>query len=41
MSNNERVNKVDVHKGFYDGRKKSFLYFKFSTKFKFNFTKKN
>ena len=35
MSNNERVNKVDIQKGFYDGRKKSFLYFKF------NFTKKN
>ena len=38
MSNNERVNKVDIHKDFYDGRKKSFLYFKFCTNS--NFTKK-
>ena len=36
MSNNERVNKVDIHKGFYDGRKKIILVFQILYKFQFH-----
>ena len=36
MSNNERVNKVDIHKDFYDGRKKIILVFQILYKFQFH-----
>ena len=40
MSNNERVNKVDIHKGFYDGRKKIILVFQILYKIQIQFHKK-